>query len=334
LLARPTVWLATLSTVVGLATGMFTLRDQVFPREAGTAVAISEPAYQAAVVQVCDAFNEAEHRRAAQLERLRRDVRRARNAPAQRDAILRQSRDSTSRSGAVLAQLLAVEPPDTLAAVQRSAVRSWQRNLDRRRAYQVRLEKTSTREEILTAVAPLNRERGAIQSDTVTLTAALRRLGGAGCRLDPVADIPVPLPDVDQGDVRGRHADGPSAGGGDAGGGGGDAGGGGGDAGSGGGGDGGGGGGGGGGGDAGGGGGDAGSGGGGDGGGGGGDVGGGGGGGTTAGGGDVGGGGGGGDGSGGGGGGGGGSGGGDTGGGGGGGSGGGDTGGGGGGGGG
>ena len=46
LIRRPAVWLATLSTVVGIATGMFTLRDQVFPRASGTAVAASEDAYQ------------------------------------------------------------------------------------------------------------------------------------------------------------------------------------------------------------------------------------------------------------------------------------------------
>jgi hypothetical protein len=44
------IWLATLSTVVGIATGMFTLRDQVFPRESGSAQAVSVSAFRDASV--------------------------------------------------------------------------------------------------------------------------------------------------------------------------------------------------------------------------------------------------------------------------------------------
>ena len=41
---RAKIWLATISTVVGVATGMFTPRDQVFPSEAGSTGAMSTSA--------------------------------------------------------------------------------------------------------------------------------------------------------------------------------------------------------------------------------------------------------------------------------------------------
>src|SRR3954454_16754751 len=51
------IWLTTVSTVVAIATGMFTLRDQVFPHAAGTATAESVVAYQQQVGRVCDEVN-------------------------------------------------------------------------------------------------------------------------------------------------------------------------------------------------------------------------------------------------------------------------------------
>ena len=89
-LSHPGVWLATLSTVVGIATGMFTLRDQVFPHESGTAQAAD---YQTSVGAVCLAINEGESARARDARDLARRLRRAGSIPAQRDVLL----DSTNR---------------------------------------------------------------------------------------------------------------------------------------------------------------------------------------------------------------------------------------------
>jgi hypothetical protein len=55
-LFRPGVWLATLSTMVGVATGMFTLRDEIFPNESGRAEA-SVPDFQRSVGQICQDLN-------------------------------------------------------------------------------------------------------------------------------------------------------------------------------------------------------------------------------------------------------------------------------------
>ena len=195
LLQRPAVWLATLSTVVGIATGMFTLRDQVFRSEGSAAIGAPDAtAYQANVGRICDRYHAAELRRHRQLAALPETLRHAATATDQRDAILRQSRDSTARSGDVLSGLVALDAPKALARRQGQVVRAWNRVLDRRRAYQARLVDAGTRAGILAAVAPLNAQRDDLERDVVTLTAGLRRLGGPGCRLGAAADPPVPLP--------------------------------------------------------------------------------------------------------------------------------------------
>src|SRR3954465_6845853 len=65
------VLLGTLSTVVAIATGMFTLRDNIFPKEVGSAQA-SIAAYQQSVGNVCRQHNDSEHARAANARRLKR----------------------------------------------------------------------------------------------------------------------------------------------------------------------------------------------------------------------------------------------------------------------
>src|SRR4051812_25204333 len=83
---RPTVWLATISTVVGVATGMFTLRDQVFPRESGTAAAVALPEYQAQVGRVCDELNDDDSRRARENRSVEATVEKAGTTLIQRNA--------------------------------------------------------------------------------------------------------------------------------------------------------------------------------------------------------------------------------------------------------
>src|SRR5215211_2733589 len=85
---RPGVWLGTVSTVVAIATGMFTLRDQVFRTESGTAGAVAESSYRVHVGDICDELNEADAARARGDVRLARELKRARTNLAQRDALL------------------------------------------------------------------------------------------------------------------------------------------------------------------------------------------------------------------------------------------------------
>src|SRR5215213_8769990 len=100
---HPAVWLATLSTVVGVATGMFTLRDQVFPREAGTAAAVPVSVYEQHVGRVCDEVNDNDRRRAREEKTIRRQLQRAKTTIAQRNALLDGVRRTTTRAGQTLA---------------------------------------------------------------------------------------------------------------------------------------------------------------------------------------------------------------------------------------
>ena len=109
------IWLATLSTVVGIATGMFTLRDQVFPRESGSAQAVSVSAYQQQVGGVCDDVNSDDSRRARQIKTIHKQLVRAKTTTAQRNALLDGQRQTIARSGDALASFAALEPPKAAA---------------------------------------------------------------------------------------------------------------------------------------------------------------------------------------------------------------------------
>ncbi len=80
-LSHPGVWLATLSTVVGIATGMFTLRDQIIPPESGSAQAALGD-YQASIGEICLAMNDADSAGAQEARSLARRLPRARAIPA------------------------------------------------------------------------------------------------------------------------------------------------------------------------------------------------------------------------------------------------------------
>jgi len=179
------VWLATLSTVVGVATGMFTLRDQVFPRESGTAVAVSVPAYQQDVGRVCDELNDDDRDRARQDTTIRRRLRRAKTTMTQRNALLDGVRRTAARSGNTLASFTALEAPPTLAARHRTTRTTWERNLERLRAYALALDRAANRRQVLAALDRLSTQRPVIARDGVAVRAGLQRLGAENCDLDP-----------------------------------------------------------------------------------------------------------------------------------------------------
>src|ERR671930_42815 len=133
------IWLATLSTVVGVATGMFTLRDQIFPSEGGSAAAISVPAYQQQVGRICDELNENDRRRAHEDATTKKRLDRATTTIQQRNALLDAVRRTTSRSGHALASFTALQTPESLSAPRRNTAAAWRRNLARLRSYALRL---------------------------------------------------------------------------------------------------------------------------------------------------------------------------------------------------
>jgi hypothetical protein len=209
------IWLTTVSTVVAIATGMFTLRDQVFPHEAGTATAESVAAYQQQVGRVCNEVNSDDRRRAAETETTEKRLKHATTTIAQRNALLDGVRRTTARSGHALASFSAVQPPKSLAPAQRDTEAAWNRNLARLRDYAQRLDQAGTRGTLLAAIGHVSALRTSLSRDGVELSAGLERLGGASCDLVtprvtpaftlprlkghrasrvPAADTPVPTP--------------------------------------------------------------------------------------------------------------------------------------------
>ena len=182
---RPAVWLATLSTVVGVATGMFTLRDQVFPGEGSTAGAVNEGAYRAHVGQICDEINESEKTRRQDDRKLARRLKGADGTTAQRDALLDSARRSAARSSRTLAEFAGMQAPRATAAVHRATVAHWRRNLDRVLAYIERLDRTSNRKGLMVAVDRLSLDRTALARDGQRVNEGLERLGSDSCDLAP-----------------------------------------------------------------------------------------------------------------------------------------------------
>ena len=189
------IWLATLSTVVGIATGMFTLRDQVFPRESGSAQAVSVSAFQQQVGAVCDDLNTDDSRRARQIKTIHKQLTRAKTTTAQRNALLDGQRQTIARSSDALASFAAIEPPKHLRATDRAATAAWKRNLARLSEYARRLDRAATRAQLEVALEYLSSLRAPLVKDGVELMAGLRKLGGPNCDLrTPINTKTFPLP--------------------------------------------------------------------------------------------------------------------------------------------
>jgi hypothetical protein len=189
------IWLATLSTVVGIATGMFTLRDQVFPRESGSAQAVSSSAFQQQVGAVCDDVNADDRRRARQVKAIHKQLRTAKTTTAQRNALLDGQRQTIARSGDALASFSAIETPESLRAADREVKAAWNRNLGRLQSYAERLDRVETRPQLVAALHYLSSLRTPLARDGIKLMSGLRRLGGANCDLrTPINTKTFPLP--------------------------------------------------------------------------------------------------------------------------------------------
>jgi hypothetical protein len=184
---RAKIWLATISTVVGVATGMFTLRDQVFPSESGSAGAMSTSAYAEHVGRICDEVNANDRLRAHEDSNLRRRLPRARTTIDQRNVLLDAVRRTTAHDGHALAAFNGLEPPKALAPVRRDTQLAWNRNLARVRDYALRLDRAGTRPALLAAIDHLSTLRPLLAADGLRFASGLRRLGGAECDLRPAA---------------------------------------------------------------------------------------------------------------------------------------------------
>jgi hypothetical protein len=178
---------------------MFTLRDQVFPREAGTARAVSAPAYEHEVGRVCDEVNANDRRRVREDRTIKRTLRRARTTMAQRNALLDGVRRAAARSGHTFSTFAALEPPRAYMATQRDTKAAWTRNLGRQRAYAEALDRAADRRELRRAIDLLSRLRAPLARDGDLVRTGLRRLGAENCDLEPpIVPRTFTLPDLRQ----------------------------------------------------------------------------------------------------------------------------------------
>jgi len=163
---------------------MFTLRDQVFPREAGTAAAVPVSVYEQHVGRVCDEVNDNDRRRAREEKTIRRQLQRAKTTIAQRNALLDGVRRTTTRAGQTLATFSALETPAALVATSRNTETLWSRNLARSRDYALSLERAGSRAQLLAALEHLSTLRPALARDGDKIRSGLQRLGAASCDLE------------------------------------------------------------------------------------------------------------------------------------------------------
>jgi hypothetical protein len=173
------------STVVGVATGMFTLRDQVFPGEAGSAGAMSTSAYGERVGRICDVLNDNDRRRAHDDSGLEGRLLRAETTIDQRNELLDAVRRAIARDGQALASFTGLAAPTALASVRHDTGVAWSRNLARLRDYALRLDQAGTRARLVDAIDHLSTVRPLLAADRVKVAAGLERIGAADCDLQP-----------------------------------------------------------------------------------------------------------------------------------------------------
>jgi hypothetical protein len=164
---------------------MFTLRDQVFPREAGTAAAVPVSVYEQRVGRVCDELNDNDRRRAREQKATRRQLRRAKTTIDQRNALLDGVRRTEARSAHALAAFIALDAPKNLAATRSDTAAAWNRNLARVRSYALRLDRAGTRARLLAALDQLSTLRPHLARDGDKIISGLQHLGAANCDLRP-----------------------------------------------------------------------------------------------------------------------------------------------------
>lgn len=180
--------LATIGTLVAIATGIVTLRDELFPPDddGGTSVAV----YQQQVGEICDDVNDGYAEVQEGHRAFAKEVRENRSLADLRTAVLAELQGRLDLLGTWNAKLEALDPPSDLEGSQRVAAQAWARNLDRFRVQRAELRKVRDRADFDRAVESL--DRTALDRDALRATTELRRLGGAACRLD-VRRTPEPV---------------------------------------------------------------------------------------------------------------------------------------------
>jgi hypothetical protein len=173
---------------------MFTLRDQIFPHQAGDAQA-SLSFYEQSIDDICSATNQAERASAQSAKRLAARMPRARTVLAQRNALLDSATQTLASSEYRLGRFTGLDVPGALVNRARETAAAWRRIVARLRNYTERLDAVTSQHDLLAAVNMLPAMRTALARDGVTRTAGLTELGGGRCRLDsPIVTPTITLP--------------------------------------------------------------------------------------------------------------------------------------------
>jgi hypothetical protein len=176
--------LATLATAAAIASGMFTLRDTLFPDETGRAEA-SLVDYHRQVAKVCAQLGVGDRGAVAIGRRLRTRLRRARTVLAQRNALLDAVRSTNARSAYELSVFKGIAIPPSQAGRHRAALALWNVNQDRVMTYQERLDGADDVAALVAAIRYLGSMRADLARGAIDLRGGLLGLGGAGCVLKP-----------------------------------------------------------------------------------------------------------------------------------------------------
>jgi hypothetical protein len=188
---RKPVALAALVAVVALATGMFTLRDAVFPSESDDARA-SLAGYQRSVAKVCAGLSDAQGDVGAISKRMVSRLRSAKTFAAQRAALLDAARSTTARSAEELAAFEALSSPPSSAARGRATLASWTANQTRLGTFEQRIEGARNVADLRASIRYLTSIKPKLASDGIDVRAGLLNLGGGTCVLAPQAALATP----------------------------------------------------------------------------------------------------------------------------------------------
>jgi DNA-binding SARP family transcriptional activator/uncharacterized membrane protein YgcG len=206
--SRRVAALMALGTVAGVVTGMLALGGSDSPNAGdasalGTstsppaaAVAVSDGVFAAQVAKVCDSVNASFRAQRRDDAHLRARLHRAHTTTAQREAILTAVRASLARGADNLADLNSLEVPAERQALLTQTAKRWDDNLDAMRAYALRLDRASSRRELLKAIAPFTNARPQMGRNSTAVKAGLQRLGAPKCRIGLYIARPILLPSL------------------------------------------------------------------------------------------------------------------------------------------
>ena len=197
MLPRIGVWLTTVSTVVAIATGMFTLRDSIWRPEPEArpprAAPVSTPSlitsnqeaeFKQAATKVCERLNKDERARLRDMRRLKARLEHVTTGLDQADELLLVVNRMKDRSMRALASFEGSDAPKRLAAVRSRVASAWRANLGVLKTYARGLDRATSYGDLLVAARRNGSRQDATDENWETVATGLASLGGPPCE-DP-----------------------------------------------------------------------------------------------------------------------------------------------------